>query len=1732
MPGEAQDFLKQCLLFDIEVNEKDAVYSIGASFQGKSLLIKPGKKISPQQLQEFAAFGRSALFVLGHNILHHDIPHLRQLAPFLQLVQTPAIDTLYLSPLAFPENPYHRLVKDYHIVRDSINDPVQDALLAGKIFAEQWDAFVAQNRTGSDAPILYRSFLQHDQNLAGTASALAAMGVSLLEGDDLYEAFSWLALKHGCRSGVDSVVEQLIDGTISHPPLAYVTAWLTVAGGNSVLPPWVRHHFAEVPLILNQLRENSCGSKECSYCREHHNPHAYLQNYYGFQEFRAEPATEDGKSLQAEIVAAAAKDQSLFATLPTGGGKSLCYLLPALMRYQRRNMLTIVISPLQALMKDQVDNFLKQTGTKIAAALYGMLTMPERGEIIESVRLGDIGILFVSPEQLRNQSFIKTIGQREIGAWVFDEAHCLSKWGHDFRPDYLYSIRFIREFAQKEKIAIPPVECFTATAKKDVKAEIIDIIQSELGLRVIQFAGGHERTNLHYEVWPVEKYEKNQTILELLRARYQGTGSVVIYCATRKNTEKLAEFLQLAGYTAEAFHAGIDPSLKKRIQENFIEGTTPVICATNAFGMGIDKDDVRLVIHADIPGSLENYLQEAGRAGRDRSAAECILIFTEQDIEGQFRLSSSSRLTQREIAQFLRGLRYAAKGEDSVVLTAGELLRLDVVDIDLEGHSDAVTRVNTAVSWLERAGFLERNENQTRVFQGKPLVRSLTEANEKMAQLNLSKRQQARWLAILALLMERRPNQAFSADELAGQSAFAATPEDPGSESETLRVIRTMNDMAEQGLLSKETMLSAYVRFKVQNSAEKQLPRILALENDFLHILQETAPDVAIEIPLEIDLRQVNQQLLDRGYSSSSPNILKLILYGLSRDGKGLAGQSGSLSLRAKGNNRFALWLHRDWHSLLRTVRIRQLAAAVALQVILGTIAPSTKPNASLLVEFTLEQVITGLKTDLLLLPQLRDSLAAAERALTFMHEQGVLDLQQGLAVFRQAMTIHVNPEAKGRRYSGTDFSPLKTHYSERNFQIHVMNEYARRALEKLSVAMNLVASYFNDDKEDFIQRFFPGKEKFLDRATSEQSYVRIVDDLKNASQEQIVVAETEKNMLVLAGPGSGKTRVVAHRVAYLLRVKRVKAESILVLCFNRSAVLSLRRRMRDLVGNEMFGVTTLTFHGLALRLTGRSLVAAGRESVEDIDFSAVIQDAIRLLRGEENVLGFGVIPPRYALVGKISHILVDEYQDIDAEQYALVALLAGKTLAEKDQKMSILAVGDDDQNIYRFRGANVQFIRKFHEDYRAQTYYLIENYRSTAHIIAAANMLIGLNSDRMKSGQSLQVNQARRCLPAGGNRQINDPLTRGKVQRIDVRSKEDQAGVLVEEVRRLQLLQNDFDFNECAILAREWQDLDLVRAVFEQEKIPVGLNWGRAGAFPHLTRIRENALLLDHLRETRLATRTASSLLPFVPANMAEDTPWHKNLRRLIGEWREETNDVAQPVSLIEDFFYEALSDQARSKNLSEGIFLSTVHSIKGLEFAHVFLLGDGWRKKQGLEMEEERRLYYVGMSRARETLHLFNPVDMPNPHATSIDGNFLIARKGSPEKKKLPGNRRYILLGMEDLFIDFAGVRKVDHPVRVALQKLQTGDRLWLKVRNEHFELVDNAGVSVARLAMSAQEQWRGKIELIRESRVVAMVRRYKTDIGDKTFSGRCYGDSWEMPVVEVSINGTIKQKVPIIL
>jgi len=439
---------------DLETNENGEVFAVGALCNGKTFQRKAPFDIK-KILAELDDFAAEADYLLGHNLLRHDLNICRALAPTLTFLNKPVVDTLFLSPLAFPENPYHRLVKDYKLVRDSLNDPLADARLAMSLFQDQWTALQEQQQTHGILSF-YHYVFSGDPQYLGLQQALLAMGAEPIQASKAFDYFKRLTQDRVCSTAFTKVVLSYLPNPGKRPALAYCLAWLRIAGGNSVLPPWVRLEFHDVAPVLRQLRDIPCNKPQCVYCAQSHDPVRQLTRYFGFPAFRPQPATALGDSLQQTIVQAAMCDKPVFAILPTGGGKSLCYQLPALVRYQRRGVLTIIISPLQALMKDQVDNLRDKTGAPNAAALYGMLTAPERGEVLRGIESGDIALLYVSPEQLRNISFEKAVAYREIGCWVFDEAHCLSKWGHDFRPDYLYAARFIKEFALRQKSALPP----------------------------------------------------------------------------------------------------------------------------------------------------------------------------------------------------------------------------------------------------------------------------------------------------------------------------------------------------------------------------------------------------------------------------------------------------------------------------------------------------------------------------------------------------------------------------------------------------------------------------------------------------------------------------------------------------------------------------------------------------------------------------------------------------------------------------------------------------------------------------------------------------------------------------------------------------------------------------------------------------------------------------------------------------------------------------------------------------------------------------------------------------------------------------------------------------------------------------------------------------------------------------------------------------------------------------
>jgi len=347
---------------------------------------------------------------------------------------------LRLNPLAFPHHPYHHLVKHYkdgQLARGKVNDPELDARLALTLFTDQLQALAAKHASDpqlllawhwlttveGEASGLNALFMRVRRNARPTREAALGALASRLE--------TQACLNHAREVVADAVA----DGGQHRWALAYALAWLSVAGGNSVMPPWVRHQFPEAAALVRRLRDSDCGDAACPWCRARHDPVRELARWFGFPAFRPEPCDAGGLPLQQAIVSAAMRGRHVLGILPTGTGKSLCYQIPALSRYDKTGALTVVISPLVALMADQVAG-LEQRGITSCVAINGLLSVPERAAALERVRLGDAAIVIVSPEQLRSATFRRVLEQREIGAWVLDEAHCISKWGHDFRPDY------------------------------------------------------------------------------------------------------------------------------------------------------------------------------------------------------------------------------------------------------------------------------------------------------------------------------------------------------------------------------------------------------------------------------------------------------------------------------------------------------------------------------------------------------------------------------------------------------------------------------------------------------------------------------------------------------------------------------------------------------------------------------------------------------------------------------------------------------------------------------------------------------------------------------------------------------------------------------------------------------------------------------------------------------------------------------------------------------------------------------------------------------------------------------------------------------------------------------------------------------------------------------------------------------------------------------------------------
>ncbi len=348
---------------------------------------------------------------------------------------------------------------------------------------------------------------------------------------------------------------------------------------------------------MSILRQRHCSEPDCEYCNSILDIHNNLKSFFGYDNFR----TYEGEPLQERAARAAVEGQSLLAIFPTGGGKSLTFQLPALIAGRTVHGLTVVISPLQSLMKDQVDN-LAERGITDAVTINGLLDPITRALAIQRVQDGEASLLYIAPEMLRSKTIEKILLARHVVRFVIDEAHCFSSWGQDFRVDYLYISKFIREYQQKKgcKQAIP-VSCFTATAKQKVIQDIYDYFKNELWLNLKLYASKATRTNLRYAVVHADTDEEKYQKLRALLSEYDCPA--IVYVARTRRTLDLSARLTRDGYSALPFNGKMEKEEKVANQDAFMSGRVRIIVATSAFGMGVDKKDVGLVIHYNISDS-------------------------------------------------------------------------------------------------------------------------------------------------------------------------------------------------------------------------------------------------------------------------------------------------------------------------------------------------------------------------------------------------------------------------------------------------------------------------------------------------------------------------------------------------------------------------------------------------------------------------------------------------------------------------------------------------------------------------------------------------------------------------------------------------------------------------------------------------------------------------------------------------------------------------------------------------------------------------------------------------------------------------------------------------------------------------------------------------------------------------------------------------------------------------
>ena len=1569
------------------------------------------------------------------------------------IIEYKYIDTLTVSPLIFPEFPSHKLDKDYkHESEQNIqtgNKPVEDSRICMNLLHDQierlekmseengdlLDTMIKLVRSGEengDLKVQWNNLLNliHELNEESKIPP-APQSDSEISDDILFNKVKNLICEengslygHACIHGMDKL--NYAKDKKWQVPLAYMLANIYANSkmngnpepiNNAIIPYYVQYRCKGIDRINWDLRGIQCEDKNCTYCRkedgtssERFNTETNLKKFWGEEyHFRKFPMydgqikgdeklkKQQGKDLQRDATERALKGGNMLAIFPTGGGKSLSFQLPALMQWRLMGALTVVISPLQSLMNDQVDNLDEKGLVGEAVTRNGSQNERKQRAGILQARNGSASMLYISPESLNNPVIKSILYSRTIARFVIDESHCFSQWGMDFRPDYRNIPQFIKELEEAkglDKLWRPgiPVSCYTATASKNTRDDICSSFgfsgSSELfSLKDIYVDS--QRTNLSYHLIKVDRPEGvkpeemdqdkvfNTKLIKLKELllninKNDKKEPIIIYISNTEKTKDIANWictdkdLNKIG-KARPFYGQQPRATKNKTQDMFMNGKCRIIVATSAFGMGVDKDNVRNVIHFGISNSVEDYVQEAGRAGRDNKPADCYLLYMEdEDLAYVEYLSESSKLhinVINEVWKYLKDLRDEKKSEkdlcdekkSEVGYTISKIVNEVQGYLPTEGRREQIEYVKRIIKFLEDKEYIQSLPDKVLAFPTK-----INENANKLIKKTFSNSPVMKELAgyvVERISCYKKEGNIKETGELYSD-IFGYINKNEGLKNKKITLYDINNlfrEMEKDNIITCEDE-KEFVINKLKSSDPKKDLELWYFTEWKMHdklsqrsynSFEELNADLKADVYGGVKrLKQIYRFWVDHKYiSRPKKNMLSFSEYKPSSPS-----ESGQMNDKAQEN--------------VPDVKIRikdRIHKKYANALIIYKKCNESKDF------YTLSELQEFFDTDK------KPDVLQLEEALDILARTGLLSIDDGGKIFRKKSYALLLKEDKC--IAENDFKDLKDYYEKKDKQISM---YLPAMTEKMDSEelTQFFHDYFWEDRDKFDKEIKNTLKKKKNGKGTKTS-----DCILNDEQKAVLDDKDSNIIIVKAGPGSGKTMLMACKAERMIQNKEVIPQSIVILTYTRKAADEIRSRLKGFAR----GITVTTFHAYAAAILGEP------GSIDDVIFERVnnsLENAKNDIDGFLNQTSSGM-PELDAVRKKV--IIIDEAQDMKKEMYDLVANLYELNKATGNG-MKVIAVGDPDQAIFEYSKKDSekkdymsQLAELGKDEDKVEIYELNKNYRSGQAIVELSRHYINkdfkeedvANGFDSKIGLFISESPEKALV----NKLLTDLYSLGQEKKeIAVLSftrdmKNQLRGMITtnDKFRKKDIRIHDLKRKEIEDFTLEKLDEfhAILRRICESlEKSEKGVCWG------HI-----KSKLLKNFRKSYKNSRHCEQAIELVEkcfATMEVDEIFDKEEYDYLLKCLENI-----PYCEFEKEFI--LNEDAKSRKQYIDLTFSTIHSAKGRQYDAVYIYHDMYN--DNIEKRDSRedtiKELYVAMTRAVGELYIFSDKDIRIPHA-----------------------------------------------------------------------------------------------------------------------------------------------------